>query len=475
MGEAQQPAESEGEEMHIHIQSKVSDCSENEAKSEQEAQIEDSELERNESGEENPRKSSEFGDNLVKSGENVNIEETPLDNGREIENKDENGDRSTAESEEIQGEMEEKEEEEDEDAEKPQLQKEISSLNRVNQVDLEFSNEKGICENGTREGEGQMEGQIGNFDFDCWSDGADSGTEEEQNAFMNELEKFHMENNLEFKPPKFYGESLNLLKLWRQTTRYGCYEKVTSQKLWRQVGEAFNPPKTCTTVSWTFRGFYEKALLEYEKHKIMTGQLQAAMPELPMPPVGNEGPGSGRARRDAAARAMEGWHSQRVLGNGEIADAIIKDRSAPPFSKKDKFLKSSSSVKRKKPCTPDRNDNKLALIKFEKPQLDISIIDEGPPADWVKINVKKTKDCYEVYALVPGLLREEVQVKSDPSGRLVVSGEPEQPDNPWGVTPFKKVITLPSCIDPQNTSAVVTLHGQLFVRAPFPSTNARRK
>lgn len=34
----------------------------------------------------------------------------------------------------------------------------------------------------------------------------------------------------------------------------------------------------------------------------------------------------------------------------------------------------------------------------------------------------------------------KVQVKSDPSGRLVVSGEPEQPDNPWGVTPFKKVL-----------------------------------
>lgn len=34
--------------------------------------------------------------------------------------------------------------------------------------------------------------------------------------------------------------------------------------------------------------------------------------------------GSGRARRDAAARAMQGWHSQRVLGNGEVSDPIIK-------------------------------------------------------------------------------------------------------------------------------------------------------
>lgn len=34
--------------------------------------------------------------------------------------------------------------------------------------------------------------------------------------------------------------------------------------------------------------------------------------------------GSGRARRDAAARAMQGWHSQRLLGNGEVGDPIIK-------------------------------------------------------------------------------------------------------------------------------------------------------
>lgn len=38
----------------------------------------------------------------------------------------------------------------------------------------------------------------------------------------------------------------------------------------------------------------------------------------------NQASGSGRARRDAAARAMQGWHSQRMLGNGEVGDPIIK-------------------------------------------------------------------------------------------------------------------------------------------------------
>lgn len=39
---------------------------------------------------------------------------------------------------------------------------------------------------------------------------------------------------------------------------------------------------------------------------------------------GNQASSSGRARRDAAARAMQGWHSRRLLGNGEVGDPIIK-------------------------------------------------------------------------------------------------------------------------------------------------------
>ncbi|KAK9286088.1 hypothetical protein L1049_014468 [Liquidambar formosana] len=307
-------------------------------------------------------------------------------------------------------------------------------------------------------------------------DGDESGTEEEQAAFMKELETFFKESSLEFKPPKFYGEGLNLLKLWRAVTRLGGYEQVTSCKLWRQVGESFKPPKTCTTVSWTFRCFYEKALLEYEKHKMRGGELPLPDASLTEPisighqAGGNQASGSGRARRDAAARAMQGWHSQRLLGNGEVGDPIIKDKNSSSTPKREKHLKSIGLLKRKRPSSVERAV-KVARMKATKPQLDTMVVDVGPPADWVKINVRKTKDCFEVYALVPGLLREEVRVQSDPAGRLVISGEPEQLDNPWGVTPFKKVVSLPSRIDPHQTSAVVTLHGQLFVRVPFEQSD----
>ncbi|KAL1554541.1 AT-rich interactive domain-containing protein 3 [Salvia divinorum] len=304
--------------------------------------------------------------------------------------------------------------------------------------------------------------------------GDESGTEEEQVAFMKELETFHKERCLDFKPPKFYQEPLNCLKLWRAVIRLGGYEQVTSLKLWRQVGESFKPPKTCTTVSWTFRGFYEKALLEYEKYKMRCGELPFTDASISDPAAGSQvdpihAPGSGRARRDAAARAMQGWHSQRLLGNGEVGDPIIKDKNPITTPKREKQLRNIGFLKRKG-SSPVEHAVKVARVA-SKSQLEIMVVDVGVPADWVKVNVQRMKDCYEVYALVPGLLREEVRVQSDPAGRLVISGQPEQQDNPWGVTPFKKVVSLPTRIDPHQTSAVVTLHGQLFVRVPFEQSD----
>ncbi|WOK95308.1 AT-rich interactive domain-containing protein 5-like isoform X1 [Canna indica] len=309
------------------------------------------------------------------------------------------------------------------------------------------------------------------FIFEPYLDGDDSGSEEEQAAFMKELENFYRERRMDFKPPKFYGEPLNCLRLWRAVTRLGGYDQVTACKLWRQVGESFNPPKTCTTISWSFRMFYEKALLEYEKHKFQTGELKAAVVNPPgvmnddNSAGGNQASGSGRAKRDAAARAMQVWHTQLLLDTGEVGDQIIKDKNLLSSPGKDKQLMVTGKLKRKSSIV--EHTRKVVRIDSAKPQGDIIVADVGAPADWVKINIQRTNEFYEVYALVPGLLREEVQVQSDPAGRLIISGEPEYPDNPWGVTPFKKVITLPTRIDPYQTSAVVTLHGQLFVRAPI--------
>ncbi|KAG5377897.1 hypothetical protein IGI04_025739, partial [Brassica rapa subsp. trilocularis] len=305
------------------------------------------------------------------------------------------------------------------------------------------------------------------FLLDDASDGNESGTEEDQSAFMKELYQFFRERSMDFKPPKFYGEGLNCLKLFRAVIRLGGYDKVTGCKLWRQVGESFRPPKTCTTVSWTFRGFYEKALLEYERHKVMMGELQIPLATEPEPMnIDNQASGSGRAKRDSAARAMQGWNTQRLNGNGEVNDPAVKDKNLVLHQKREKQMGNTPGVlKRKRPSSTEH------AIQVSRPMLDVTVVDVGPPADWVKINVQRTEDCFEVYALVPGLVREEVRVQSDPAGRLVISGEPENPMNPWGATPFKKVVSLPTRIDPHHTSAVVTLNGQLFVRVPLEQSD----
>ncbi|KAK4772218.1 hypothetical protein SAY86_013993 [Trapa natans] len=313
-------------------------------------------------------------------------------------------------------------------------------------------------------------GQISSWETQ-YEYGEESGTEEEQCAFRREVENFYKERNFEFRAPKFYKEDLNMLKLYRAVIKLGGYEQVTSCKLWRQVGAPFRPPKTCTTVSWTFRNFYEKSLIEYEKQRMRSGKLPFNGDSYAEPKVESQvgvsiSSGSGRTMRDAAARAMHVWNSPRIVDD--------EDGKPSLSTKTDKHQKSIGTVKRKKPSPPNFVEHAAPdpCIKSTKPQRNAVILDVGPPADWVKINVYKISDCFEVYALVPGLLREEVRVQSDPSGRLIISGQPQQLDNPWGVTPFKKVVSLPSRIDPHQTSAVVTLNGQLFVRVPFEQTES---
>ncbi|KAF8113677.1 hypothetical protein N665_0046s0028 [Sinapis alba] len=297
----------------------------------------------------------------------------------------------------------------------------------------------------------------------------EAGTPEEQQAFLKELATFHRENYLDYKPLKFYGQPLNALKLWRAVVKLGGYDVVTTSKLWRQVGESFNPPKTCTTVSYTFRIFYEKALLEYEKSLRKDGglnlpdstfNLSSSLQKEAISHQGS-GSGSGRARRDSAARAMQGWHTQRLVGSGEFTETTVKDKGSNSTPKHKKL----KSIGLPKPRTQTSMD--LVVSQEAEKQSVADVVDDGPLADWVKITVKETKNSFEVFALVPGLLRHEVRIQSDPAGRLIITGEPEQIDNPWGITPFRKIVSLPARIDPLRTSAVISLHGRVFIRAPF--------
>lgn len=85
-----------------------------------------------------------------------------------------------------------------------------SSVLKAEHMKEELINEPRMTE-GTMDAENRNLGTVCVFDTDT-SGGGESGTDDEQAAFMYELEKFHKERSLEFKPPKFYGEPLNLLK-----------------------------------------------------------------------------------------------------------------------------------------------------------------------------------------------------------------------------------------------------------------------
>ncbi|KAL0799875.1 hypothetical protein Bca101_055050 [Brassica carinata] len=289
-------------------------------------------------------------------------------------------------------------------------------------------------------------------DSEAQGDDEETGTPEEQQEFLIELATFHRENYLDYKPLKFYGQPLNALKLWRAVIKLGGYDVVTTSKLWRQVGESFNPPKTCTTVSYTFRIFYEKALLEYEKSLRKNGDLNLPDSTLNLSSSHQteaishqgQGSGSGRARRNSAARAMQGWHTQRLVGSGESTETTVKDKGSNSTPKHKKL----KSIGLPKPRTQTCMDPVVSQ-EAEK-QTVADVVDDGPLADWVKITVKET-----------------VRIQSDPAGRLIITGDPEQLDNPWGITPFKKIVSLPARIDPLRTSAVISLHGRVFIRAPF--------
>ncbi|GMI74709.1 hypothetical protein HRI_001140200 [Hibiscus trionum] len=278
-------------------------------------------------------------------------------------------------------------------------------------------------------------GELGDENSDnLWPD-----TEEGRAAFVKDVEAFYKGNNLVFRRPKFYKEELNLLKLWNAVIDLGGYEKVTSCKMWKYVGELFNPPKTCTTASWIFRHYYEKALLAYEKHKKPDLQPPHSVPSL-VEPISVVSP----------------------LPDGEVCH-IIKDKSSSPAPKSDNQPKTSGSLKRKKPSATEHGDGVGYDSRFGTMLFDI-----GAPADNVTVKVKKTDNSYEVYALIPGFRPHEVNVQSDPAGLFVViSGEPKVLDDLWGVASFKKVVLFPSKIDPSKTSAVITERVQVYVCAPF--------
>lgn len=61
---------------------------------------------------------------------------------------------------------------------------------------------------------------------------------------------------------------------------------------------------------------------------------------------------------------------------------------------------------------------------------------------------------------------EELTIRCFDEGRLVIEGEPRDRAlaHLWGIEPFLKEIKLPSEVASLSARALLTLHGQLYIR-----------
>ncbi|KAG5040100.1 hypothetical protein JHK85_012576 [Glycine max] len=57
----------------------------------------------------------------------------------------------------------------------------------------------------------------------------------------------------------------------------GPPQTLTTSRLPHDLG------RTCTTISWTFWRFYKKTLLDYERHKVLGGELNVLVASHPKP------------------------------------------------------------------------------------------------------------------------------------------------------------------------------------------------
>ncbi|KAI9274069.1 hypothetical protein EDC94DRAFT_593711 [Helicostylum pulchrum] len=89
---------------------------------------------------------------------------------------------------------------------------------------------------------------------------------QEYEKFMNDLKKFHDQKGTVLQTePVLGGKRLDLLKIYKTVIEAGGYEKVTLNRGWKQVGDPFNFPVTCTNSAYSIKSFYTKYLLGWEE------------------------------------------------------------------------------------------------------------------------------------------------------------------------------------------------------------------
>ncbi|KAI9246052.1 hypothetical protein BDA99DRAFT_268320 [Phascolomyces articulosus] len=88
----------------------------------------------------------------------------------------------------------------------------------------------------------------------------------EYDQFMRQLREFHERKGTPFQPePILGGKKLDLLRIYKTVMDAGGYEKVTQNRGWKQVGDPFDFPPTCTNSAYILKAVYIKNLLGWEE------------------------------------------------------------------------------------------------------------------------------------------------------------------------------------------------------------------
>jgi len=64
-----------------------------------------------------------------------------------------------------------------------------------------------------------------------------------------------------FKVPSIGGKELDLCKLYKAVVERGGSQRVSNNKLWKEIVNLFEIPASCTSASFTLRNHYNRCLL----------------------------------------------------------------------------------------------------------------------------------------------------------------------------------------------------------------------
>ncbi|KAI9485941.1 MAG: hypothetical protein EXX96DRAFT_547084 [Benjaminiella poitrasii] len=88
----------------------------------------------------------------------------------------------------------------------------------------------------------------------------------EYEKFIADLRSFHdRKGTILQTEPILGGKKLDLLRIYKTVLEAGGYEQVTVNRGWKQVGDPFNFPATCTNSAYILKAVYTKYLLGWEE------------------------------------------------------------------------------------------------------------------------------------------------------------------------------------------------------------------